>query len=102
MLKLFFTNDQVSPIDTQIDVVTEKMLKIGVDDENYPVLLEHLAKLNEMKAKDRKTPVSRDTVAIIIGGIVQTLLIIAYENKHLLSSKGFNQILRPKSNFHTQ
>lgn len=102
MLKLFFTNDQVTPIDSQIDAITEKMHKVGVEHESYPTLLEHLAKLNEMKARDRRSPVSRDTVAIIVGGIVQTLIIVVYENKHVLTSKGFTQILRPKSNYHTQ
>lgn len=102
MLKLFFTNDQVTPVDVQIEALAAKMEEVGVLDDSYPTLVEHMVKLEELKAKSRKPPISRDTVAIIVGGIIQTLIIVIYEEKHVLSSKGFTQILRPKSNVHTQ
>lgn len=96
MLRYFFRNDMTTPVDGLIDAVLEEMQTAGVTSEEYPELMTHLERLNEIKARTRQAPVSRDTIALIFGNLMGILLIVAYEQKHVMTSKGFNQIIRPK------
>lgn len=96
MLKLFFTNDQSNSIDIEIDAVSAKMQEVGVTDEKYPELLKHLKKLNEMKTQTRRPPVSKDTVIMALTNLAGILVIVAYEQKHVFTSKGVNQLIRLK------
>ncbi len=96
MRRLIFMNEKKTPIDDLISKVLIEMEMMGVDSEEYPNLITYLERLNEVKAKERRAPVSRDTVALIVGNLMGILLIVAYEQKHVMTSKGFNQIIRPK------
>lgn len=97
MLRYFFTNDTTTPVDALIDGVLEEMHKEGVDSDRYPELLVYLERLTELKTKDRQAPVSKDTIALVTGNLLGILLIVAYEQKHIMSQKGFSQIIRPKA-----
>lgn len=95
MLRFSFTRDpETTPIDQQVTNVLERMEAIGVDDEEYPKLLEHLTKLYEVKRKERRSPISSDTLAIVIGNFAVAALIVIYEQKHVMTSKGLNQMIR--------
>lgn len=96
VLKNFFTKDETAPIDEQINSVLREMSKKGVLSEEYQSLMTHLERLYEIKKQERTDPVSRDTIALIAGNLMGILIIVAYEQKHVLTSKGFSQILRPK------
>jgi hypothetical protein len=91
-----FSNEKIDPLNDQIDAVLVEMQSVGVDSEEYPKLMTLLERLYELKTKDRREPVSRDTVAVIAGNLMGILLIVAYEQKHVMTSKGFSQIIRPK------
>lgn len=96
MLRYFFTNDEEpTPVDDLIDAVLEEMKTYGPSDPEYGAALEKLERLHELKTKNRQKPISRDTLAIVAGNLLGILLIVAYEQKHVLSSKGMNQIIRP-------
>lgn len=97
MLRRFRKDDEPTPIDEQIVAVLNEMTTYGVDSGEYPILLRHLERLHELKTKTRQDPVSRDTMALIAGNLLGILLIVAYEQKHVMTSKGFSQIIRPKS-----
>lgn len=96
VLRYFFSNEVTTPIDPLIDVVLEKMQTKGPDSEEYPDLMAYLERLHELKAKDRRAPVSRDTVALIAGNLLGILLIVAYEQKHVMTSKARDMIIRPR------
>lgn len=96
MLRQFFKSEIPTPIDGLIDAVMDEMHKEGVFSDKYPTLMNHLNRLYEIKANQRRTPVSRDTMAIVAGNLPGILLIVAYEQKHVMTSKGFSQLIRPK------
>lgn len=85
-----------TPIDVEIEMVLKEMRRIGVNHEEYPKMMTYLERLNEQKAKERRAPVSRDTIALVLGNLAGIILIVAYEQKHVITSKGFSQIIRPK------
>ncbi len=92
----FFRNEKTTPVDDLIESILDEMRLVGVDSDEYPKLMAYLERLYEVKANERPNPVSRDTVALVAGNLMGILLIIAYEQKHIMSSKGFSQIIRPK------
>ena len=91
----FFRRESAGPLDPEIDAVLEEMQRVGVASAEYPKLMTYLAKLHEIKARDRQEPVSRDTMAMVAGNLLGILLIVTYEQKHVLTSKGLMQIIRP-------
>lgn len=96
MLSQFFRNDKGSQVDPLIDALLDEMHSVGVNSEEYPKLMTSLERLYDIKAKERRDVVSPDTLAIIAGNLLGILTIVAYEQKHVMTSKGFTQIIRPK------
>lgn len=92
-----FRKNEVTKTDALIDAVLEEMHTVGVDAPEYQNLLTYLERLHEVKAKERRAPVSRDTMLLVGGNLMGILLIVAYEQKHVMTSKGFNQIIRPRT-----
>jgi hypothetical protein len=93
----FPKNEKATPTDALIDSVLEEMHDKGVDSEEYPKLMTYLERLHEVKAKSRRSPVSRDTLALVLGNLAGILIIVAYEQKHIMSTKGYNHIIRPRA-----
>lgn len=96
LLRYLFTNDTDTPIDEQIKMVLSEMTEQGVDSEEYSKQLAYLERLHELKAKNRREALSWETIAIIAGNLAGILLIVAYEQKHVITSKAFGQVVRPR------
>ena len=95
-MNLPFKRDEKTALDLQIDAILQEMEKIGVKSDEYPKMVTYLERLHELKAEERRPPVSRDTIALIAGNLAGILLIVAYEQKHVMNSKALPQILRPR------
>ena len=90
----FNKEEKNAPIDEQIDAVLNDMKTNGVNSEEYPKLMSYLERLNKLKQQTKLPPVSRDTMVMVAGNLLGILLIVAYEQKHVLTSKGLNQLPR--------
>ena len=66
--------------------------------EDYNDLLENVDKLTELQQRERSRKVSPDTIWLVAGNIIGILVIVAYEQKHVMASRGMNFILKPKTN----
>lgn len=97
MLESFFGDDSIEKaIDIQIESILIEMDGIGSSTDEYLRCLGYLERLNQVKTQQRRGPVSRDTIALIVGNLAGILLIVIYEQKHVMMSKGFNQLIKPK------
>jgi hypothetical protein len=76
-------------VDALINRVIEDMEMFGPDSEEYPKLIANLEKLHKLKADKKPSRVSPDTIAIIAGNLLGILIIVAYEEKHVITSKAF-------------
>lgn len=95
-MKLPFGKEEETPVDVQIEFILNEMTLLGPDDEKYPNMLSLLERLYKLKAEKCRPPVSRDTIALIAGNLLGILLIVIYEEKHVLTSKGMNQLIKPR------
>ena len=84
-----FRNTEPTPLDEQIDAVLKSMTMATPESEEYDTLLKHLERLNELKTKQRRAPVSMDTLANVGGTLLGILMIVVYEQKHVWTSKAF-------------
>ena len=96
MRKRFFGSDD-SPVDPLINKILSDMAEKGPDHEDYPRLMEALERLNKLKADNRPQRVGRDTLVICATSFLSTLVLIAYEQNHVITSKAQNLIIRPKT-----
>ena len=85
-----------TPVDILIDSVLDEMNTKGPNSEDYPKLLTNLKGLYEIRAQERRKSISPDTYAIVGGNLIGILMIIAYEQKHVMTSKALSHIIRPK------
>lgn len=76
--------------------VLREMEENGVETEEYATAVRHLETLNKLKAEERPKRVSADTVAIVAGNLLGILVIVAYEQKHVMTSKATGFIIKPK------
>lgn len=94
MFSHFIRKQKEAPyIDPLIDRVVEKMHESGAESENFPKMLGSLERLHKLKTHQRRTPVNLDTVILVGGNALIALAMIAYEQKHVITSKGFGLML---------
>ena len=89
---------QQSKLDEPIDAVLNSMQIYGPESTEYDELIGRLDRLTKMQSEERSSRVSPDTMAIVAGNILGILIIVAYEQKHVMVSKAVGMLLRSKSN----
>jgi hypothetical protein len=84
-------------LETIIATVESAMQETEVNSSEYSELMTKLERLYKIRAGERQSPVSRDTLALISGNLAGILLIIAYEQRNVITTKAFGQIIRPRT-----
>jgi hypothetical protein len=84
-------------LDDLIARALSEMEVMGPYADDYPEMLGYLERLTKLKEGNSRQPVSADTMALIVGNLAGILLIVAYEQKHVMTSKGFPLIIKPKN-----
>lgn len=87
---------KTSIYDEPIDKVLEGMRTYGVEDPEFTKLLDQLERLTRMKAEKANKPVSNDTLAIVAGNLMGILIMVAYEQKHVVTSNAKQMFLRTR------
>lgn len=87
-------------VDTKLEKVTEnlldEMLENGPNEEGYSTNLDRLVKLHAVRKSNGKTPLNPNNMALVAGNLLGILIIVAYEQKNVLTSKAQNLLLKSK------
>lgn len=94
MLKSFFSRRKSTAIDELIDAVLSGMEGAEVGSEEYLKLLTVYERLIKVKTEERRNPISWDTIAKIAANLLGILVIVAYEQKHVMNTKALTQVGR--------
>ena len=90
-----FDDNESDPLDDLIADVMHEMQSMKPYSDDYPEMLSYLERLTKLKGKPAREPVSSNTLALVFGNITIALIIVAYEQKHVITSKVFPQLIRP-------
>jgi hypothetical protein len=66
------------------------------DSPEFKQTLKHLERLYALKgSKDRKG-INPDTVLLVLGNLLGIVIIVAYEQRHVWTSKAFGNVIKPR------
>jgi uncharacterized protein YehS (DUF1456 family) len=91
-----FGKNDMPELNKPIDRVLSEMDEHGPDAPEYPDLLSYLERLVALKRGNSNSSPSPDTLMTVAGNLLGILVIVAYEQKHVMSSKGLGFIGKPK------
>jgi hypothetical protein len=91
-----FRKDEPTIYDEPINKVLASMQTYDTVDGEFITLVEHLERLTKLKAEKQKSKVDPNTMAIVVGNLAGILVIVAYEQKHVMTSKAMSFILKAK------
>lgn len=83
--------------DDAIERVLETMNAEEVGSQEYKNAIVYLDRLVAMRQKDTPNRVTRDTIWIVGGGLLQVVLIVFAEQNHVIVSKALSFIMKPKN-----
>ncbi len=87
--------EEPSIYDEPIEKVLDAMKTYDTVDGEFITLMEYLERLTKLKA-EKHSKVDPNTMALIAGNLAGILVIVAYEQKHVMTSKAMGFILRAK------
>lgn len=85
-----------SPLDDSIDKIFAHMNGYDPETEEYSTLLHRLERLEKLKNDSSSKRPSPDAMLAAGSTLLGILIIVIYEQKHVLTSKGLGFILKPK------
>lgn len=86
-----------SKLDEPINKVLLSMADVEPGSPESDKLTKQLERLMKLQAEEPRDGISADTLAVVAGNLLGILVIVAYEQKHVMVSKGLGLILRSKS-----
>jgi hypothetical protein len=84
-------------LDNVIDKVLDEMNGQSSDSDEFAKMADQLVKLHQLKPKPKR--VSADTLAVVIGNFVVTLIIVGYERTHIMTTRAGNFNLKPPGQY---
>lgn len=92
-----FAKNEPHVLDAPIAKILLELETYGPETPEYKIAIKHLERLMKLKAKDSPRRISPDTMVSAASYLLGILIIVAYEQKHVLVSKGLSFIQKPKS-----
>lgn len=91
----FNLKKEPTKLDEEIDAVLNQMQSMDATSEDYEKITKNLGKLYELKAmNDKHIKVSPDTLAVILGNLAGIVLILSYEQTHVITSKALGFVIK--------
>lgn len=85
-------NAEPSALDREITRVYTELNAGDTDSEHYATLLSYLERLNELKTQSRRKPASTDTWINAGAQFAGILVMVGWEQKHVITSKALSLI----------
>lgn len=92
-----FAKDKDDQHNEAIADIYARMRVVGPDDAEYPKLINMLTELSDITPKKGLRSVSPDTLMIVAGNLIGILVIVGYEQKHVITSKAVGFIMKSKT-----
>ena len=91
-----FNKKELSELDIQINRLSHELALMDPEDEGYSKISKNLEELHKIKQIETETrnagKVRPDTVAEILGSIASIVMVLQYEQIHVIAGKAWNMI----------
>lgn len=92
-----FRKDGPSKYDEPIEKVLESLETYDTTDAEFSDSMDYLERLTKLRdAEKQKGKVDANTMALVLGNLAGIVVIVAYEQKHVMTSKAMGFILKAK------
>jgi hypothetical protein len=95
---MFGNNRREEPdeYDEPINKVLKSMETFAPEDAEFEVAIGHLERLTKLRNERYRSRFSPDTVLLVAGNLLGILVIVAYEQKHVIRSTATSFLLKVK------
>lgn len=83
-------------LDAVIERLLSEMIEYGPDSDEYQKCLAYLERVNTLKTTRSRQRVSPDQMAMVLGNLLGIVIIVAYEQKHVMTSKAKDFVLKTR------
>lgn len=91
---LFSKKGKESRMHQQIESVFDVLDEVDPTKEEYKIAVENLGRLYEAKNKEKRSGVSPDTVAIVVGNLIGIALILWHEKAEVITTKALGFVIK--------
>lgn len=91
-----FRSPIVSKLNDEMNVLLDKLEQHRDDPQKYGDIVDRIVKLQKMKSDERLKLPSLDTALFVGANIFGILWLTRYEKEHVINSKAFGLILKPR------
>lgn len=84
-------------LDAAMNRVLDDMDTVHTNSDEYSELLSNLERLSKLRTHERPGRVSPDTIATVAGNLLGILVIVAYEQHHVMTSKALGFVPKVKT-----
>lgn len=94
---MFFrkSNKKDGLIDMENRILAD-METYGPEAPEFPTLLDQLERIRALRSVQKPKRISADTVVMVVGNVVVALIVVAFEQKHVITSKVQSFMQKPK------
>ena len=93
---LSWNKNENTSLDPVIVRLLLEMAENGPDSEEYSTNLAYLERIHALQHKNTRSRLTPDAVALVLGNLLGIVIIVAYEQKHVITSKGLGQLIKQK------
>lgn len=83
-------------LDEVITNANAALTTIDPGSDEYAKQLAYVERLYRLRAEERAGGINPNTLAIVLGNLAGILIMVGYEHKHVITSKGLGFILKPR------
>lgn len=93
---LFWKKNENTNLDPVIERLLLEIAENGPETEEYSTNLAYLERVHALQHKNTRSRLSPDTMALVLGNLLGIVIIVAYEQKHVITSKGLGFVIKQK------
>lgn len=91
---MFRKQKEPSPLDAALEAACINLAKTEIRGENAPEIAAQIVKLYELRQASKPKPISRDALLLTAANLTGIIMILAYENTHVIAGKAISQVPR--------
>lgn len=93
---IFRIQTKPTVLEETIDAALAELKDLKTTDTDYQTTLDRVKELYKLKEQDAPKRVSPDTLATVLGNLAGIVLILNYEQAHVVTSKAISFVLKPR------